>query len=96
VKKTTNKNTKLGEQIPVIAELSINGKMFTFSGNTVEEAISNINIKNYTKISRAILTIKNGDKIKSRLMNYVMMHRLLNLNGFTKDLAIKNITSLFI
>jgi len=76
------------------ATLTTLGKTYTSKGKTVEEAIMTLEPP-MTK-SHGVLVLEKGDKRKERILNARVINNIFGAGSpTTKNIAIKNITSLF-
>lgn len=102
MKKTTKKLSK--ESVKVIKEVNdslqvytatvkILGKLYTATGSTISEAIAGLKIQNCK--GRAILTIEHNGVKKDRIFMPAIASRLFNTMGFTREVALKNASTLF-
>ena len=83
-KKTTKEYT---------ATAHVLGKKYTAKGKTVQEAVSKVKVG--VAKGKTILVVSNGKEEKERILNVIQTNRLFNSLGMTKEVAIKNISTLF-
>lgn len=74
--------------------LVIFGRRFIAEGETVGDALNKLTPG--VARGKSILIIEKDDFKKERILQPFMTYRLFNSHGMTKQVAIKNITSLFI
>jgi hypothetical protein len=91
MKKKTNKSVEKKDLYQAL--LKVLGKTYSAEGSSVGEAITSLKPLNCK--GRGILTITHGEAKKDRILTNVTTYRLFNSHGFTKEIAIKNIISLF-
>lgn len=75
------------------ASIKILGKVYSATGTTVFEAISNLKPGNCKGMS--ILTIKHGDSSKDKVITNIATFRLFNTHGISRDIALKNTSLMF-
>lgn len=73
--------------------VKVMGKTYEATGETISEAISKLNIKNCK--GKAIIGIKVGELTKERILMPDIIFRLFNNVGLTREIALKQISSLF-
>lgn len=78
---------------PYSISIKILGKVFESSGDTVEEALLKLPVKNAK--GRSIITVEHDGLKKERIFMPPVTFRLFNTIGITKDIAIKQIAALF-
>lgn len=88
--------TKTKKQVkkPQFTALAIvMGKKYQGKGETVIEAIGNLEIRNCK--GKCILTVSDGTTSKERVMMPMVVTRLFNAHGITREIALKNASQLF-
>lgn len=73
--------------------VKIFGKRWQSKGVTLEEAISNLSIPNARGVS--VWTVRNGDTVREKVVSNSITSRLFNSHGMMKDIALKQIKTLF-
>ncbi|MES2224147.1 MAG: hypothetical protein V4469_04420 [Patescibacteria group bacterium] len=76
-----------------IATVAIMGKRYKSSGADVSVAIGGLQPKNCK--GRAILTLEHNGIKKDRIIMPVLAFRLFNTQGLSREIALKNISTLF-
>ena len=76
------------------ARLKILGKTYDSKGETIVEAITNFSIPGVPR-GVGVLIVSNGDKTKEKILPAKLTWRLFNPSPTMKNLAIKQISSLF-
>lgn len=89
--KTKKTNKKIEENYKAV--LIVLGKKYESSGETISEAISNIKVGNCK--GKSVLTIMRGSNKKDRVIMPAITYRIFNSQGLSRDIAIKNISTLF-
>ena len=87
------KKTKKSVESVYSATVKVLGKTYKASGKTISDAIAGLtpeNCKGY-----AILTVVNGDIMKDKILQPTQAFRLFNTLGLSRDIALKNVASLF-
>lgn len=94
-KKTTKETIKKESDVTVNykATIIVLGRKFESVGLTVAEAISNLKPKNVK--GKGILVIERGEIKKERVLMPLVTFRLFNSHGLTKDIVLKQISTLF-
>lgn len=75
------------------ATLKVMAQTYTAKGSTAVEAITALKPKNVK--GKGILTIKNGDSVRERVLPPVVTSRLFNTVGLNREVALKNISLMF-
>ncbi len=75
------------------ANAIIMGKKYQGKGKTVSEAIGKLEIRNCR--GKCILTVSDGTTSKERVMMPQIVSRLFSLSGMTREIALKQASSLF-
>lgn len=94
-KKVTTKNVAKSKTVPSYkATIKIFGKWYEATGNNVAEAVTNL--KNMGKVGGAcVLTIQKGEIKREKIINSRILFGLFNGSSTLKEIALKNINSLF-
>jgi hypothetical protein len=92
MKKTKKKVEKKEEPI-YKAAIKVLGKTYEADGATISEAIGSLKPQNCK--GRGILTIQRGEVKKDRILTNVATFRLFNTLGLTREIALKQVSSLF-
>lgn len=97
MKKTTKKTTKKANKVrdlPYTASVRILGKDYKAQGETAIDAIKLLN-PGIAK-GKSILTVKKNTGSKTeKILSPMMTFRLFNSQGITKDVVLKQISTLF-
>lgn len=93
MKKTTTKK-KVESVGDYTVSLKVFGKDYSATGVTLKEAFEALN---YTgKIGgNPLLTVSHGDNKKERVINGIMANRLFSTSRIMKEIAIKNMCTIF-
>lgn len=91
VKKTVPKATS--PKAPYQAMVTIFGKKYFATGETVREAITNLKPGNCN--GRAIMVITKGTVTREKILMPILARRLFNTQGITREIALKNAGLLF-
>lgn len=75
------------------ATLKVMGQTYSATGKTPSEAIFSLKPKNAK--GRGILTVKNGDVVRERVLPPTITSRLFNSVGLNREVALKNISIMF-
>lgn len=92
-KSKKTKSSKTTETELYTATVKLLGQLNTATGNTAIEAISKLSPKNCK--GRAILTVVKGDKKIERILFPNQSFVLFNSLGLKKEIALKNINTIF-
>lgn len=96
MKKTTKvkKKSKSEVKSDYTVFFKVFGKSYEGKGQTLKEAIESLNFKG--KIGGvSIFTVSHGDNKKERVMNTVIASRLFSSSRIMREIAIKNMLTLF-
>lgn len=80
-------------EFPYTATLKVMARVYEAQGITVSDAISKLNPLNCK--GKAILTIKKGENSKERILQPMAATRLFTTRGITREVQLKNISSIF-
>lgn len=69
------------------------GKTHTAEGTTATEAIENLKLKGVKM--KGVLTVEHGEEKKERIITPYMALRLFNSVGLNREVALKNISTMF-
>ena len=75
------------------ASLKVSGRTFSAEGDTIFQAISNLETGNIKAPS--VLTISNGEKKKERILPRRATMLTFNSHGLTRSVQVKNTSLLF-
>ncbi len=90
MKKKSNENSEIR---PYKATVKVMGKTYEAVGETISEAISGLKPKNCK--GKSILIVERGEVRKERIFMPSVTYRLFNTIGLSKELALKNASTLF-
>lgn len=91
MKKTTNPST--AKKSEYTANLIVLGKKYSAKGKTISSAIDGLKIG--VARGKAVLTISTKEKSKERILNHLQTARLFNTRGLSREVILKNVSSLF-
>lgn len=91
---TTKKVTKKVAEPAYTVTLSMFGRKHTSQGATVTEALNNLQAQGLAK-SKVILSVSDGKVTKDRVLMPFLVNKLLTLSPSMKQVAVKQISSLF-
>lgn len=75
------------------ASIKVMGHVFTATGETVRDAITNLTPGNVK--GRSILTIEKGEVKKERILTHSQTLRLFTTAGMIREIILKNTVALF-
>lgn len=78
---------------PYIVSCKIMGKSYHAEGETVMEAIGNLQVGR--EKGRAILAVKHAGTVKERVLMPVQVSKLFQTAGMTREINLKNVSLLF-
>lgn len=87
------KEEKIKQVNPYILTVKVLGKLWKSTGETFEEAINNLNIKNAKGMS--VWKLGYSGLLKEKIVAPLLTFRVLNTKGSIRDIALKNFKSLF-
>lgn len=73
--------------------LKVMGKVYTSSGDTLSEAITNLGATGSKGIG--VLTIKHGDRVKDKILTKLLTDRLFNTHGLHQQIILKQVETIF-
>lgn len=76
------------------ATIAIAGKKYSAEGVTVQEALSSLPYKGFSKL-KSILTVVDGKKEKTVVLPPLQTVRLFSKNKMMKDIAVKSLSLKF-
>lgn len=76
------------------ATITIAGKKYSAEGATVQEALSSLPYKGFSKL-KSILTVVDGKKEKTVVLPPLQTVRLFSNNKMMKDIAVKTLSLKF-
>ena len=93
-----NKTTKKGrpkkiKELPYKAYIKVLGKTYEASGESTADALSKLTPKNCK--GRGILTVEKDGVKKERILMPMIVFRLFNTQGLSREIALKNASLLF-
>lgn len=91
VKKVVKKTTPKEDGYKVT--IKVGGKLYSASGKTSLEAISNLVVRNGK--GTAIITMEHAGMKKERVLMPMIVQRLFNTHGISREIAIKNASVTF-
>ncbi len=92
-KKPTKKKTVKKKKKSYLASINVLGKDYKAEGETVSEAIENLEVRNAK--GKAILTVSHEKDSKMKILTHVMVSRLFSLGRTPRIMALKNISMMF-
>lgn len=78
----------------ITATAIVMGKKYKGEGKTVREALERITIKNPK--GKCVLTVSDGKNTKERVIMPAMAFRFLGGAGLVRDIALKNLSQIFV
>jgi hypothetical protein len=96
-KKTVKQSTKKEVEQPAetyTAQIKVFGKLYKATGNTVREALENLQPGGFPRGS-SILIVSKGEVAKEKILNSIQTSRLFCKSKLMRELALKNISTLF-
>ena len=75
------------------AVLTVLGKTYRASGDTVPEAITKLTPSNPK--GRCILSVEHGNKKRERILPHLMSFKLFSSSRMMREIALKQVSSLF-
>ena len=78
---------------PYEAIIRVMGRTSKNKAKTIGEAILGLEVGNAKGV--AVLTLKHGKNSRERILNHTQVARLFNASQTTREILLKNITSLF-
>lgn len=75
------------------ATIKVLGTSYEAFGDTAKEAITNLKVQNLK--GRSILVVEKGSVRKERILMPALAFRLFNTAGFSREVALKNVSILF-
>jgi len=90
--KKATKKAKVSDDYNV--SIKVLGKTYEAKGTSVKEALEKLTIRNLKGV-RGIVTVEHGDVKKDRILMPLQATRLFNSHGLMREVAIKNVSTLF-
>lgn len=96
MKKTTKKDSTPKAQLDYKITVQILGKKYEAVGSDVHDALLNLlKLKINNCKSKAVFTVSKGDVSKERVIMPVVVYRLFNSSGLSREIALKQASILF-
>lgn len=89
--KVAKKVAKVEEKEEFVITLKMLGKLFTAKGSSIKEALTNLDVKNARGVG--ILTVQHEGKAKERILSPIILSRIFNMSGTTRDINITKLAS---
>ena len=91
--RTKKTSTQKSESNQYSVTVTVMGKKYTSTGDTVSNAISKIKPLNCK--GKCIISVTNGSNTKDRVIMPAIAYRLFSAKGLLNEIAVKQISTLF-
>lgn len=81
-------------QVKYTAEVKILGQVYKGFGNSVSEAIENLDIKNCK--GSGLLSVSDGKRKQERLVTRFVFNRIFNQSRVSREIGLKQLSSIFL